>query len=304
MARKYEYRNVGDPAYATYSTVYDRERLRSDILNARSSMHRNLSDVPGLRSELYQLEGQPGKEGFYYHGDARKMKICALQALKQEFVELDRLFQMFRQTKTNEGYPTPPNETSAYPPELQKRLQTAQALESVRLEELTWIKKALEKFENQKTAERDRGVLSYGCRQASSLRNGITHIIDGQLCAVNLAGSLIINDEQSPYDGMLVSDYRSVICKLWREQRDLEHQAELSRAQEIAKLAGQPVPTNIMRKLSKVSKSSLPKWPKGVINQKLIKASVSEPDGELPNSEIEIPPFTTTKKLLRNVKIF
>jgi len=267
MSRRKIYQDTGNQDYKTYSEVYDNLRLRSDILKNRSGMHINLNDERGLLSELNQLIGT--KDGKWLYAEANTWKIAAIPAVLQELIELEKQFQRYRQQRINNGFAMIPDSPESYPPELKKKLQTLQAKEDVFNEEVSFLTKALEVYANSKKVEQDRSVLKYGCKQVAKGGGelGSIRIIDGQ--NVSLIGGIpVINDSQSPYDGMAVMDYRSVICKLFQVQRNQIKVIRLAKAQQVAKEAGEPIPTDVSLGIVAVSRASLPAWPSGVTNHK------------------------------------
>lgn len=261
MAKRWEYRFAG--TQPIYDRQYERLVMLSSTLKGLSTSSCNLNDKAGLIVEKFRLVGS--KEGKYWYGEGSRYQKAIIPEIEEELKDVERRFQNYRQKKVNEGYRPIPNDLDHYPDDLKEKRLKLEAEYDVRMMEVAWIDKALEKYDNQSEEIIRDNVLKYGCKQSSKLRDGIVAEIDGQKCSINSKGLVIIDDAQSPYDGMLVADYRSVVCEEFSAMQKAKDQAWLLRLQEQARIDGLPIPKQTPLMGGKtVSRESLPKWPSGV----------------------------------------
>jgi len=207
--------------------IIDRYRQLSPILNPAQRNARNgifnESSITDLRSKITEIEGVPDHPGKYYKNDRDGYVISLLEARRNDLKAVEAEFDNYCQMEVNTGN-KPPTE---WPPELQKKKDDTTARIMVHEEELNWLKDKLEKaleLEKLLDPERKSGPLKnrklWG---TAKLRDGILYTIAGQRCSVNKAGVLCISEESSPYNGMPVWKFKSLIANpMFAEYRHRE----------------------------------------------------------------------------------
>jgi hypothetical protein len=108
--------------------------------------------------------------------------------------------------------------------------------------------------------------LRYGPVCTGRLFQGLLSEIDGQVVG-RQDDIMIIRDKRSPYNGMAVSDYRSM-SNAWLAQIRRADAEILKQRQAKARAEGKPVPQShsSISPGIRVKKELLPMWPEGIRN--------------------------------------
>lgn len=251
--------------------IYDRKfealKSHSQILTKNDNVSApamgtaiNLNDRSGLETQLVELIGGISNPGHFFNLPERKwMKgqlIVATDALNQ--IEHD--FLSYQQQKVNNGYERP----EEMPKEMRERQLELEAQHDVLKAETEKLQMLLKtKFTDPEEAERKAQMLRYGMQQAS--KGSPPYVMDGQRCGI-VNGLLCIDDPASPYDGMMVQDYRKLSsewCKArnqWMAEVEAKYKAEI--------LANGRSDIVVPDGLRPIDKSTLPKWPAWAVNHK------------------------------------
>lgn len=229
MARRKEYLPIGkNPKFNSYHKRYDQYRLESQILNGggrHPSFDTILWDRNSIESEIIWLKGNA--KGMYYDRNSGEESLALIPQAKRHLKELDHRFQNYQQQRVNEGNYRP-TEMPSYM--LEERLKIEARLD-VYKEELMELGKRRKVYKDEEDKEHEHMLLAYGVASSGSLRDSILVELDGQTVSLNSKNILIIDDEGSPYDGLLVADYKEFISKPWRlaTEKLRNKKAELSR---------------------------------------------------------------------------
>ena len=251
------YQGNVEPLYIKY---FDNYRMKSNILKGLSTMTMNLSDKRGLQIELDQLIG--AKDGKYLDNSFNLIP-AAIPGIEKRLRDLENEFRGYQQERINMGVRKPEN----WPSDMKEKKLKLEARLDTYAEEVTWLKKAIASI--VEVVEESRDVLRFGCQQMGRLRAGILCELDGQRITVNENGILVIDDDQSPYDGLAVPDYRDRVCPVFRAMEKEKDATLLLRLQAEARQWNRPIPNDTpFTSMRTVPKSSLPPWPAGVKNWK------------------------------------
>jgi hypothetical protein len=181
------------------------------------------------------------------------------EQIQEEIEAINLKFENVKVTARREGRPEP----AEMPQELRKERLELEAELDVIPEKAAQFEEILAKIEAREQAEQDAKILQYGPVGHGKLRDGILSMIDGQPIRVNRKGILIISCKKSPYDGMLVADYRLHIAAPFAKAR-----AEKSREYEDA-IAEKERELRELKKLKPnlegvIARGDLPPRPPGV----------------------------------------
>lgn len=218
MGRRREYLPIGkNEALNTYHRSYDRYRIQSNILNG-GGRHPGIDtvfwDKTTVLNEIALMAGD--EKGMTYSSSIDGHTLATIPKVKEQLRRLEKRFKNYQQQKVNEGHSRP----KEMPKEmLEERLQLEARLDVLN-EELRELNKRLEVIKNEEEQEHNQLLLANGVASSSSLMNGIVREIDGQNVSLNANSVLIIDDALSPYDGLLVADYRVHISTPWRMATD------------------------------------------------------------------------------------
>ena len=192
-----------EPIYDRYFT---RHKLNSQILSKRNGqpdIHSiNILDKVSLNAFKTEIEGD--KNGM------SNEKLASIPFLKSELFSIEKKFKNLNQSRVNEGREI----IKQMPNNLHEKKVELEAIFDVRKLELNHIKKLLSNLSKQESVVKNKKILKYGARGTSRLRNGICSEIDGQKVSV-INDILLIDEPESIYDGMRVSDYREFVSKIW-----------------------------------------------------------------------------------------
>ena len=199
--------------FGTYHKHYDRYRINSYIFNGggrQPSFDTVFWTKNRVVSEIAWIEGND--KGMVYNKNTSEESLALMPLVKEQLKELQKRFKRYQQQRVNEGHFRPaemPNEM------LNERLQLEARLD-VYAEELNELKKRLKTFKEEEDQEHKQLLLAYGVSGSGSLHDGTLVELDGQTVSLNSNNMLVINDPLSPYDGLLIADYRECISKPWR----------------------------------------------------------------------------------------
>lgn len=133
--------------------------------------------------------------------------------------------------------------------------------------ELFKLEGLLRNFTDEEKKERNRQMLQFGLCCMGKHSNGFLVEIDGQKVS-QINGLLVIDDEDSPYDGMLTADYHD-LAKQWRQERIARRKALAEQyKKEMREFGESKIRLMPDYSMNTVPRSSLPKWPEGVKNYK------------------------------------
>lgn len=159
---------------------------------------------------------------------AQQMIAESQASAERKQAEIDGIDLRFGNLKVDarrEGRPEP----AEMPQNLLKERLELEAELDVIPEKMAQFQKILAGIEAQEQTQQDAMVLQFGPIGSGKLRDGILVEIDYQPIRVKRSGGLVINCKKSPYDGMLVENYRTHICAPFLKAR-----AEKSRDYEDA----------------------------------------------------------------------
>lgn len=192
-----------------YDNEFNLRRVGSRILNSGSMMpgiNTIFWDKRNCQSHLAELEGN--SEGFYYKGNQRM--IADIPNALRKLEALQKRFENYQQERVNLGYRKP----EEWPSGLDVEKQSLEAQLDVMYEEVEVVKGHLNDYiEAEKTVHNGKMLLS-GPRGNGRLQGGVLIEIDDQNVG-QINGHLVIVDEDSPYHGISVPDYREYISEPW-----------------------------------------------------------------------------------------
>jgi hypothetical protein len=251
--------------HPAFDNKFDLECTKSKILNAGAPELPNIStkfwDATNIKLTIAEYEGD--EEGNFYKPDEKYPYRSTISAFQDRLDDLQKSFDRRNQTRALMGMPFEEEMTGEI---LTKRLQLEASMD-VSLSELATLKEWLTKAKEKQEEVRKDTILKYGLQCAVSLRNGKISTIDGQKVFYIDETYPVIKDEESPYDGMAVSDYRKM-ATMWKAQRRQKRNERLKQLQARAKSEGLIVPKHLpAESLKTVSRTSLPEWPQWAENQ-------------------------------------
>jgi hypothetical protein len=251
------------PEYRQYSDFFDRFLLQSNILNNTGGetimVDRIVSNnLTAIKSTLYELEGDEAN----VYEKKKNITIRATIPVTERALEMvHERFELFCQMRQNLGHPKP----TQWPKELLTERLRLEARLDVHKREAEHLRDLLDKAQEVKKQIDSEKVLQFGPRGNGELRNGELVKIDYQECGFKF-GTLMITDDNSPYKGMSVENYRTHIVKPFRDaQNKLLKKLHDQKKKEMDenRFTRVIIPSYGTKK---VSRNSLPPWPAGVDN--------------------------------------
>ena len=278
--RNKQYMPIGkDPRFNPYHTRYDSCRLDSQILNG-GSMRINASTIldwsrQGIENLLSEWEGD--KDGCYTNS-LNETVVALLPKCQQELENIYLRFEAYQQTRMGLGFRRP----EEWEEDLLNERLDIEARGDVLTEEITELKKRLSEAIARERKPTDEKIIEFGPIGNIEVHGfngpegmcGLLKTIDKQHVTRIATGEMIIDDERSPYDGMLVADYREFLMQPWSASRkrllDQRAAAMLKNEQDEARAKGLFIPQELSRwpSLHPVAKWELPPWPQGIANMK------------------------------------
>ena len=234
--------------YPVYNDAVDRFMRNSKIFNSGSEqVQRTFWDRSTIESKLYEIENS------------------ILPASEQNVKDIEEKFVENNRKRLRTGH----EEYSTMPEPMLTDYYFLRAQLTVLRGEAEELQKWLKVYTDHDKEVEDSKVLEYGLRGHGVFHGtratdpnlvDVLKEIDGQVCELTEDEVLIIRDDRSPYNGMLVSDYRR-LAKEWQEQRRKAEDEAFKLLQEQYREQGLPAPKPPVKSPSRVSKSSFPKWP-------------------------------------------
>lgn len=251
--------------FPEYNEAVDRGMVNSQILNGGSMLpngHSTFWDEQNTKAVLMEIIGD--QQGYYHQSGEKKMakKPYLLSRLEM----LDKQFERLKKDSLQMGYPMP----TEMPREMKSEFYNLKAQLTVAEEEIKELRTRLKVYADQKQEKEEGKVLMYGLRgfcKTHGLRSGDPELcnrlaeIDYQKVSMNDEGFMFIDDKRSPYNGMLVTDYRKLAKQWWDELKKIQ-QEKLTRLNEERKAEGHPpLMESPWSTNCKFDKASLPVWP-------------------------------------------
>ncbi len=270
MKKRYDLKH---PHHDKYNEFYVKFQHESEILNAGRETHPSLQmiifDKKNIETQVLIREGNNERQ--YYK--LNKPCDCHLKIYEDQLREVEYRFKSYQKSRVQQGYEQP----KEWPPDLLVEKLRLEAKLDVCQGEVEILKRKLAELDSVVKKKEDSDVLAYGliCRGTFHGLNApndalirVLKEIDGQLISQLDDGTLYINDPRSPYDGMLVSDYRR-LAREWVLEKIHADRAKLEQLQETAQKNGLVVPNQLpFQSRCRVSRNSLPKWPEWAKNVK------------------------------------
>lgn len=281
MGSKRRYKPIKEE-HRVYHKSFDRYRLESRILNSGNEIPNQYSiinDHDYLQGLLLELKGN--EKGEWFNSTDRRWCKALLPTVEEQLKQISTDFKNYKQQKVNEGFSKP----DKMPTELyEKQLKTEARLDVLK-EEIEEVERRLKTFDKQRHKVDDKKVLRDGPVGVAKLRDGVLAEISGQRVSLNKNSALIIDDTNSPYDGMLVADYRKHVSEPWSAAKriiDREKQALQKRLYDQGKsetfaeewkmrmneLLGEHAEWENLFSIKISGKPTMPKWPEGIKNWK------------------------------------
>jgi hypothetical protein len=180
-----------------YDRKFDGRKRQSQVLNPTSSNQISWS--------VFQMGDEHGIKGLL--AECRAKLVQAENAV----AEADADFEWMKAERANTGRTVP----ATRDPKAEAEYMDALAACDVGAEEVDKLEILLEKFQDKRRAIADSLVLRNGPVGSGRIRDGVLVEMDGQKVVVNDDRHLVIHDERSPYNGMLVDDYRRHVVIPW-----------------------------------------------------------------------------------------
>jgi len=264
MSTKRRYKIGTEP---TYDHWYDRAMKGSVLFNDTGSIKygfaQDQNSPAKVKSLLAQWEGDgrnPDRPDHYYvPGRDGGYKPSILANYKQKLEDLKAQWNIRNAEREKKGQEL----LAAEPKDIKAKRVYYEAIYDVACAEAAYLKKRLKELEESKREEKKRYMFRGGLRQSSLQRKGVLESIDGQTVGTAPTDKrvLIIDDPDSPYDGMAVKDYRRM-ADIWLDDFQQKRQSEREREER----EGIPQPQSQAR--GPVRNDELPAWPDGVKNYK------------------------------------
>lgn len=209
MAQHRRYKYIGKNPI--YDSEFNRARIASKILNAgsiRPGLDTPFFDKGNCIGYLAELLGDD--KGLYIRNG--EIQMADIPNLKNRIKKIEQEFKNYQQNQINHGYDKP----EQMPAEMEAEKFRLEARVDVMLEEVDFLQERLTKYEEEVEKSDLSKMLTNGPHGNGRLSGGILAEIDGQKIKV-VKGNLVIQDENSPYNGIAVIDYRKLICEPWAE---------------------------------------------------------------------------------------
>lgn len=244
--------------HKAYDDKFDRAIKESRILNAGAdtipSAYTTLWEPTNIKNIIYEYEGD--EKGQFYRPDERYPYRAVIASYQDKLDDLKASWKKRNETRRLMGLPVEKEMTGEV---LDKKLELEASLD-VSISELDTLKEWLSKYTEKAEESRKDSVLRYGLQCSISLLNGKIDTIDGQRVQY-IDNQPVIQDEHSPYNGMLVGDYRK-LSSIVEAQRRQKHVEKLKKLQATCKENCLPIPKKLPAESPKVvSRTSLPPWP-------------------------------------------
>ncbi len=217
-----------------YEQLLHNEAGKSFILAGSTSVNNPpLNSLQDVQNEIYALSGN--ENGLVVRKNGSSF-LALIPSLRQSITDVVRKFSDYSDKRRLQGFETP----TELPPSLLDEMMLYQAKLEIRHKEVLKLNELKDSFLEQELQKRKREILKYGLRCDSTGHVPIK-AIDGQHCKI-IDGEAYIVDQLSPYNGMLVKDYRKLSAQWIESRKEIE-------AKDV----------NSWKKT--FSKADLPEWP-------------------------------------------
>lgn len=196
-AGRFKHRRHPIGEFWEYDDAFERRLASSSILSRTGSI---------MNSAPLQMASLAGLQGLLAELEAQVQGVAGLlEKIDVEFQ--NRKIQARRQGKV---------EPETMPPELLVEKLRAEGRHDVLLEEVDKIRGLIAAKEAPEKAAEEAAVLRHG--PTGGGKGDPLRVIDGQDVICDRKGNLRISCKKSPYDGMLVVDYRVHVCEPFRQK--------------------------------------------------------------------------------------
>lgn len=202
--------------HKNYDETYKNAIIGSHILNSGDKVVNSFTLIVEKRNIEEQLYLLLGDENGYLINKENQEVPAELTYWKRKIQDAEDVFSALNQDRINRGEMA----LNEMPHDLLKNKLFAEAYFDVSEKEVEHLKKQMKRYEAAETEERKGKLLNGGPRGSGQLKMGILAVLDGQLVKV-VDEVLYIVDEASPYNGMRVVDYRSLVSKPWLQAKEL-----------------------------------------------------------------------------------
>jgi len=281
MGSKRRYKPITEE-HRVYHRSFDRYRLQSKILNSGGEIPNHqtiIFDQNNLKGILLELKGN--EKGMWFRTYDNSWNKAALPIIEEQLQEINLDFKIYQQQRVNRGFP----KTEKMPRELREKKFKLEARQDVLREEIEEIERRLKEFTKREEQGEDSRLLCDGPTGTGKLTKGILVEIAGQKVRLDRNSVLIIDDSRSPYDGMLVADYREHVSEPWVLAKRLIERERSDMQRELGSQGRSDSFVEEWRKrmdelnsvhsewrdlfaLKFSGKPSMPQWPEGVKNYK------------------------------------
>lgn len=210
-------RRYSEQKNPSYHHHYDRLLSNSHILNPDSSRGRESNWSQSLsraNGELMRLVGGSGRDGRFYIQGNNVFHLASIPSAKEQLVRIHQRFRLWQRDQIRSGKALEPPKN--WPLDLLKKRLEWEARLDVRKREAVKVQDRIEELSKTK----DKPILPRGpLLQGRLPGNNLTgpYSIDGQKISFDSKGRPFIDCSESPYNGMYLTNYRS-ICKKWQEK--------------------------------------------------------------------------------------
>jgi len=239
------------------SIVLNKDKQDQDYRYAGST-----NTLKGIKGILDEIQGAHDYRG--------RLNTGLVEIAQDELVEIRHRWEDYKYKRVRAGYEEPLKPDN----ELLEAFCEAQARLDVFAEEVAHLEKEIKRLEKEYEQRRaNREVLTGGLKCAGTPEKPVDPLMDGQrLSRCPDTEILYIDDEQSKYDGMKVSDYRKLSAR-WNEEMSKKDKAKLKKMQQEAWEKGETAPTKLGKTFRRrtYKQSELPDFPKEYENMKKVK---------------------------------
>ncbi len=181
--------------------------------------------------------------------------------VKGQLEQLEQTFAQYKKDRLNQGFKA----VDLMPAHMLEEYYTQNARLTVLEMEADFLQKRLSEYKEVEDVESNAGVLKYGLRAFSKLKDGVIVLMDGQRVQ-EIDGIMVIVDTRSPYRGMACSDFRD-LCKVWMSQRKEADKEKLEKLINQAIEKGEKPPQQLpISSMHRANPVTFPAWPEGVRN--------------------------------------
>jgi len=260
---KRRYSDPKAPEFQKYSDYFDRFLMQSEILNPREGRPTSNSIFytrKNILQLIYELKGED-KDGRVYRTEKDDGTVSVLKDIKNK-LELNaaRLKSRFDEAEAT-GH-----KIQGEPIWMMVDRVRLEARMDVVLREIEYLQSLIAVQDQKMEEEHNKKMLIYSCIGQGRLFGGELVEIDFQKVE-RIKKNLIITEPLSPYRGMKISDYREKVvdpfCKDYYANRS---EFQKKQQKELKETGHSLTVVPPCLGFIKISRTSLPAWPKGVKN--------------------------------------